>query len=69
LDILIEEDSSLMKKGNSAIALGMDSHNFSIVNKMALAMLEREKSTKMSKPSKMLKAALDDDYRSLILKT
>ena len=62
LDILFQEDSSLMKKGNSAI-------NFSLVKKMALALLEREKSTKMSKPSKRLKAALDDDYRSLILKT
>lgn len=62
LDVIFKEDASLMKKGNSAI-------NFSIVNKMALAMLEREKSTKMSKPSKRLKAALDDDYRNLILKT
>ena len=62
LDVIFKEDGSLMKKGNSAI-------NFSIVSKMALAMLEREKSTKMSKPSKRLKAALDDEYRSLILKT
>ena len=62
LDVIFKEDGTLMKKGNSAI-------NFSLINKMALAMLEREKSTKMSKPSKRLKAALDDDYRHLVLKT
>lgn len=62
LDVIFNEDDSLLKKGYSAV-------NFSLVSKMALALLEREKSTKMSKPSKRLKAALDDDYRSLILKT
>jgi predicted transposase YbfD/YdcC len=62
LDVIFDEDASLKKNGNSAI-------NFSLINKMALALLDREKSTKMSKPSKRMKAALDDDYRSLILKT
>jgi hypothetical protein len=33
-----------------------------------LALLDKEKSTKMSKRSKRLTAALDDDYRSLVLK-
>jgi len=61
LDVIFDEDASLKKKGNSSI-------NFSLINKMALALLEREKSTKMSKPSKRMKAALDDDYRSLLLK-
>jgi hypothetical protein len=50
-----------MKSGNSVV-------NFSIVNKMALALLDKEKSTKMSKRSKRLTAALDDGYRSLVLK-
>jgi len=61
LDVLFNEDTLLMKSGNSAV-------NFSIVNKMALALLDKEKSTKMSKPSKRLAAALDDEYRSLVLK-
>lgn len=62
LDVVFNEDSILMKKGYSAI-------NFSLVNKIALAMLEREKSTNMSKPSKRLKAAWNDQYRSVVLKT
>lgn len=61
LDVLFNEDALLMKSGNSAV-------NFSIINKMALTLLDREKSTKMSKPIKRLTAALDDDYRSLVLK-
>ena len=61
LDVLFNEDTLLMKSGNSAV-------NFSIINKMALALLDKEKSTKMSKRSKRLTAALDDDYRSLVLK-
>lgn len=60
LDVLFNEDTLLMKSGNAAV-------NFAIVNKMALALLEKEKSTKMSKPSKRLTAALNDDYRSLVL--
>jgi predicted transposase YbfD/YdcC len=60
LDVIFNEDALLMKSGNSAV-------NFSIVNKMALTLLDREKSTKMSKPSKRLTAALDDEYRSLVL--
>jgi predicted transposase YbfD/YdcC len=61
LDVIFNEDALLMKSGNSAV-------NFSIINKMALALVDREKSTKMSKPSKRFTAALDDDYRSLVLK-
>jgi hypothetical protein len=56
--MLFNEDALLMKSGNSVV-------NFSIVNKMALALLDKEKSTKMSKRSKRLTAALDDGYRSL----
>jgi len=61
LDVLFNEDALLMKQGNSAV-------NFSIINKMALGLLDQEKSTKKSKPQKRLTAALDDDYRSLVLK-
>jgi predicted transposase YbfD/YdcC len=61
LDVVFNEDALLMKSGNSAV-------NFSIISKMALALLDKEKSTKMSKPSKRLTAALNDEYRSLLLK-
>jgi predicted transposase YbfD/YdcC len=61
LDVIFNEDALLMKSGNSAV-------NFSIVNKMALALLDKERSTKMSKPSKRLTAAINDEYRSLVLK-
>lgn len=60
LDVLFKEDSSLKKKGNSAI-------NFNIILKLALAMLENEKSRKISKPAKRLAAALDDKYREKII--
>jgi hypothetical protein len=61
LDVLFNEDALLMKSGNSVV-------NFSIVSKVALALLDKEKSTKMPKRSKRLTAALDDGYRSLVLK-
>ena len=62
LDVIFKEDASLKKKGDSPI-------NFNIITKIALALIEREKSTKMSKNSKRLKAALDDKYRTKILKS
>jgi predicted transposase YbfD/YdcC len=60
LDVIFKEDNALKRKGNSAA-------NFNIISKMALSMLEAEKSTKQSKPTKRLKASLDDSYRELIL--
>ena len=60
LDVIFKEDASLKKKGDSPM-------NFNIIAKIALALIEREKSTKMSKNSKRLKAALDDKYRTKIL--
>lgn len=60
LDVLFKEDFSLKKNGNSAI-------NYNIILKLALAMLEKEKSKKASKPVKRLTAALDDKYRERIL--
>lgn len=62
LDVLFKEDALLKKKGDSPI-------NFNIITKIALTLIEREKSTKMSKNSKRLKAALDDKYRTKILKS
>ena len=62
LDVVFKEDASLKKKGDSPM-------NFNIITKIALTLIEREKSTKMSKNSKRLKAALDDKYRTKILKS
>jgi len=62
LDVVFKEDASLKKKGDSPM-------NFNIITKIALALIEREKSTKMSKNSKRLRAALDDKYRTKIFKS
>lgn len=62
LDVIFKEDASLKKKGDSPM-------NFNIITKIALTLIEREKSTKMSKNSKRLKAALDDKYRMKIIKS
>lgn len=62
LDVIFKEDQSLKKKDNSAI-------NFNIINKVALAILEKDNSVKLSKPRKMAKAALNDKYRSSLLKS
>jgi len=62
LDVIFKEDASLKKKGNSAI-------NYNIMIKLALALIEKEKSQKISKPAKRFTAALDDNYRDLILKS
>lgn len=61
LDVIFNEDKNLKKSGNSAA-------NFNIISKIALSMLERENSTKRSKPNKRLKAALSDTYREKLLK-
>jgi len=61
LDVVFREDASLKKKGNSPM-------NFNIITKIALAKIELEKSIKMSKNSKWLRAALDDKYRTKIIK-
>jgi predicted transposase YbfD/YdcC len=60
LDVIFKEDASLKKRDHSAL-------NFNIISKMALSLLEQEKSSKKSKPSKRLLAALDDDYRAKVL--
>ncbi|MFV0554268.1 MAG: transposase, partial [Mangrovibacterium sp.] len=60
LDVIFDEDNNLKKKDNSA-------QNFNIISKIALALLEREKSSKASKPAKRIKAALSDKYREKLL--
>jgi len=61
LDVVFKEDDSLKKKGNSAL-------NYNIIAKIALSLIDKERSTKKSKPSKRLLAALDDNYRANLLK-
>lgn len=60
LDMVFKEDSSLKKKGNSAI-------NYNIIAKMALNIIERETESKSSKPQKRKRAALDDEFRSKLI--
>jgi hypothetical protein len=49
------------RKGNSV-------ENFNMMAKVALALIDSEKSTKKSKPTKRFKASLDDSYREFIMK-
>jgi predicted transposase YbfD/YdcC len=60
LDMVFKEDSSLRKKGNSAI-------NYNIIAKMALNIIGRETESKSSKPQKRKRAALDDEFRSKLI--
>ncbi len=60
LDIVFKEDNGLKKNGNSAA-------NFNIIAKIALAMLEKEQSTKASKPMKRARAAFSDSYREKLI--
>jgi predicted transposase YbfD/YdcC len=61
LDVLFREDQQLKKKDNTAL-------NFNVINKIALTMIDQERSTKASKPIKRQKAALSDEYREFLLK-
>lgn len=61
LDVNFKEDGQLKRKGNSV-------ENFNMMTKVALNLLDNEKSTKISKPTKRFKASLDDSYRELIMK-
>ncbi len=60
LDVIFKEDQSLKKIGNSA-------QNYNIISKIALGLIERETSTKASKPNKRNRAALSDKYREKLL--
>ncbi len=61
LDVIFNEDKSCKKKDNSP-------PNFNIVRKVALTLVEKEKTEKGSKNTKRGKAAISDHYRSKLLK-
>lgn len=60
LDVIFKEDFALKRKGNS-------SENFNMVTKLALGLLDAEKTKKKSKPIKRLIASISDSYREMVL--
>ena len=60
LDVLFKEDQSLKKNGNSA-------KNFNIITKMALCLIEKEPTPKMSRVGKMKKCAYNEIFREKII--
>lgn len=60
LDVIFREDQQQKKKDNSPV-------NFNIMSKMALGMLEKNKTKKLSKNRMRLRAALDDKYREKLI--
>ena len=60
LDVTFNEDSARRKKDNSPA-------NFNIINKISLALIEKDKNYKASKNLKRVKAALDDTYREYLI--
>jgi|SRR5580658_4737544 predicted transposase YbfD/YdcC len=61
LDVIFGEDGQLKRKGYSA-------ENFNVISKVALALVDNEKTQKLSKPLKRLRASIDDSYREIIMK-
>lgn len=59
LDVIFGEDRQLKMEGNSA-------QNFNLISKIAMAMIDAEKSTKDSKPNKRIRAACSDRFRELV---
>jgi len=62
LDVVFNEDKSSKRKDNSA-------PNFNIITKMAMTLIDREKTAKVSMGKKRLKAAWNDSYRECVLKS
>lgn len=62
LDVVFNEDKSSKRKDNSAA-------NFNIITKMAMTLIDREKTAKASMGKKRLKAAWNDSYRECVLKS
>ena len=60
LDVIFGEDGQLKRNGYSA-------QNFNIISKIALGLLEKECTVKNTKPNKRLMAALNDNYREMVL--
>ena len=61
LDVVFGEDASRKRKNNSAA-------NFTILTKIAMALIAREKSIKMSMRAKRYQATINPEYREKILK-
>ena len=61
LDVTFKEDSSKKRVGNSA-------HNFNIITKIAMTMINDVKIKGLSKPKKRVKAVLNKEFRELLLK-
>ncbi len=62
LDVAFKEDKLSKRKDNSA-------SNFNIISKIAMTLIDKEKSKKASLQKKRLIAAWNDDYREKILKS
>ncbi len=62
LDVTFSEDKSRIRKDNAP-------ENFALLRKLALNLLNQEKSTKDSNKMKRYRAAMDNDYLVKILKT
>ncbi|WP_185956464.1 ISAs1 family transposase [Changchengzhania lutea] len=60
LDVVFEEDYARKRTGNSA-------ENFNLILKMALLLVNKEKTFKKSKNNKRLKALLDREYREKLM--
>lgn len=62
LDMTFREDESRISKGNGALA-------FNIMRKIALNLFKREDTIKASMAREKKMAALDDDYRSVLIES
>ena len=60
LDVVMKEDGQLNYTGNSA-------ENMNIIKKMALGLIARDKSRKISKARKIKAALMEDEYREKLL--
>jgi predicted transposase YbfD/YdcC len=60
LDVIFKEDKQLNYAGNAP-------QNMNLIKKIALSMVDIEKSTKKSKPQKMCEALLNDCYREELM--
>jgi len=60
LDVLFNEDSSKKRQKNAA-------ENFNIISKIALSIVQKDKSNKKNKKQRMLMAAFDNKYREKLL--
>jgi predicted transposase YbfD/YdcC len=60
LDVVFNEDKQMKRDG-------CPGHNFHIITKMALGMLEKETSKQISNVNKRYKAALNDEYREKLM--